>query len=824
MLPDAIIGALVGELLRAVLEMKDKALKFRDTLVQLEKTLNKLDEFVKNVEELKKKLDRPNKEIKGLIDEMKRGKKLVRNCNKVQWWNCFCKANYQEKLQALDDNIIRFFNLDLQGHIYVAGLETQVTVNQIQETVIGTHVIVSEIDRRLEQMELMRFDLRGACSPPRPPAFTFGMNTLFTELKHKLMLDQMSVSVFTVTGLGGSGKSTLAKMISWDDHIRGKFKDNIFFITVAKTPKLNTIVQRMYEHSGYKVPEFQSDEDTDAVNRLEWLLFKQITKSPILLVLDDVWFESVSLVDKFLHQIPNCMILVTSRSKIHRFGHPYTMRPLAEADAINLFCRSASLDHSNSDIPQDVVKQIVRGCHGSPLALTVCGRSLSGQELLVWQNRADELSMGRSILEYSQKNFDVSDVLSCLQKNFDVLNPKVIECFRDLGLFPEAQRIPATALVDMWAELHGENDVRAMEIILELVDRNLADMVVTRKVVSGIVDYNYHYVTLHGLLQELAILQRNKESTHKRNRLIINVCGNKLPEWWNVENEYHITARILSLSSDEAFTSKWCNLQPTEVEVLVLNLREKKCTLPMFMDKMNKLKVLIITNYDFCRADIENFELLDYLSELKRIRLEKVSIPFLSKTGVQLKNLQKFSFFMCNVNVAFKNETIKISDVLPNLKEINIDYCDTVELPGGLSDIISLKKLSITNCHKFSTLPEEIGNLVNLESLKLTSCSDLEKFPDSITGLHNLRFLGISGCVSLWELPENIGDLSKLEKLHCTNCSRLSELPNSVTDLKQLKDVICDERTAELWEPYKTFLTDMKIKVEQIDVNLIWLS
>lgn len=251
-----------------------------------------------------------------------------------------------------------------------------------------------------------------------------------------------------------------------------------------------------------------------------------------------------------------------------------------------------------------------------------------------------------------------------------------------------------------------------------------------------------------------------------------------------------------------------------------MNLREKKRSLPPFMKKMNKLKVLTITNYDVNRAELENLELLDYLSDLKRIRLEKVSIPFLSKTGVPLKNLQKFSFFMCNVNEAFKNSTIKVSDVLPNLKEMNIDYCDMEELPAGLSDTVSLKKLNITNCHKLSKLPKEIGKLVNLESLRLTSCTKLEELPDTITSLHKLKFLDISDCVSLSMLAENIGELRSLERLNCRGCNRLSELPYSVTELESLRVIVCDEERAALWEPIRSMFSDLKLEVVLTDFKL----
>ena len=118
--------------------------------------------------------------------------------------------------------------------------------------------------------------------------------------------------------------------------------------------------------------------------------------------------------------------------------------------------------------------QIVRGCSGSPLALRVSGRSLSQQHQVVWHNRARELSRGGSILHSSD------DVLECLKKCFDLLDPKGIECFKDLGSFPEDQRIPAAVLVDMWTELYGDDDASALENIYQLVNWNMADIVVTR--------------------------------------------------------------------------------------------------------------------------------------------------------------------------------------------------------------------------------------------------------------------------------------------------------------------------------------------------------
>jgi Leucine-rich repeat (LRR) protein len=279
---------------------------------------------------------------------------------------------------------------------------------------------------------------------------------------------------------------------------------------------------------------------------------------------------------------------------------------------------------------------------------------------------------------------------------------------------------------------------------------------------------------------------------------------------------------IYGFFTDETFSSDWCDMQPDEAEVLILNLRSDQYSLPDFTKKMSKLEVLIITNYGFNHSELTKFELLSFLSNLKRIRLEKVSVPCLCI----LKNLQKLSLHMCNTRNAFESCSIQISDAMPNLVELSIDYCkDLIKLPDGLCNITTLKKLSITNCHNISVIPQDIGKLGNLEVLRLCSCSGLKEMPNYVAGLNKLCCLDISNCVSLSKLPKDIGELQKLEKLSMKGCSNLSGLPNSVIKFGNLKHemhVICDEERVALWEQYPN-IPNLRIDMHNEDINLNWL-
>ncbi|XP_059456167.1 probable disease resistance protein At5g66900 [Corylus avellana] len=801
-LEGAALGKAVSALFEIVKDVTGNTLKFGDVLERLESTLGRLKGVVEDIERSHREMGRPD-EISALIKQMKKGEDRVKKYSKLQWWKYPMRSHYTSKLCKLEDDLIRFFQLDVTALTY--------------RSVSKTWNVVSDT--------LARKNLAcvGSCAVPEPPDFIVGLDVPLEELKMRLRKEEESMLVLTAPG--GCGKTTLVTMLCRDQEIKGKYEGNIFFFTFSKSPNVKVIVQEIFRKKKEQVPqEFSSDED--AISQLKQLL-NRMEQKPILLILDDVWSGSESLLDNFAFHIPNYKILVTSRNAFPRFPFRYNLEPLNGKAAMKLFRHSANLKDGNSFIPsEDIVEKIVKDCGGFPLALKVIGRSLCGQSEMVWRSRVMEWSNDHSILASSTS----SDLLVCLQKSLDFKDKEIIikKCFLDLGSFPEDQRIRVAALIDMWSELYelDEDGIQAMANLYEITYRNLASLRVTRNDASEVGIYcSEDYVLQHDLLRELAIHQSSQEPIEQRKRLIVDISENKLPKWWKESRQQPISAQLLSISTDDKFSSSWCNIQASEVEVLVLNFQTKNYTLPKFVEKMDKLKVLIVTNYGYFHAELDNFQLLGSLSYLKKIRLEKVSIASLFKSLVELKSLEKISIFMCNIGQAFRACTIQVSDALRNLKEITIDCCiDLTELPAGLCDIGCLKKLGITDCHKLSALPEEIVKLVNLEVLGLKSCTDLAQLPESITSLNKLSILDISDCLSIRKLPKHIGELHNLKKLHMEGCLRLrNHFPPSTWDLDQLELVTCDEERAKLWEPVKDFLTNLQVEVVGKDNNLNWL-
>ncbi|KAM5576406.1 putative disease resistance protein [Rosa sericea] len=797
-----------------------KNIQFKAKVDGIEAKLKALEPGFRDMVKSNEVLDRPSDELKDLEEVMESGIKLTVKCSKSRWWEPFWKYKYAIKLTEWEKR--------LDSQLVILNLHTARDVKEIAvvvknvETLLGNTAFGYLPGQQLieEKLEIGIQNPPGepkawmSTEEPEVPRFTVGLDKHLKELKMKLLKDGGSMLV--ITAPGGSGKTTLATMFYHDHEVTDKFTKNIFVTVSTKSNYI--VVQELCQKLGSQESTFPNEDGA-----FSWLkeFLKETSQIPLLLILDDVWSKSESLLEKFneLSIQSNFSILVTSRSSFPSFGSQYPLDALNHKDAMTLFRHSAIRGDKSYNVPENLQDKIVRRCKGCPLAIEVVGKSLCGKFTESWLKKLSDWSKGASIFDTE------TEVLLCLKSSLDALDEKdqtIKECFLDLGAFPEDQRIPAVALIDMWAELYGlDEDFLSIQYLQELSSRSLANLVVTRKEkMEADGYYSEHFVSQHDVLRDLAIFQAKLDPN--KTRLILDKCGDKIRKKLTEQKHQSFQTRILSISSDGVFSTDMHKIQLSDVEVLVLNFQSENYALPKFVAEMKNLKVLIVTNNGSLPAELSNFQLLDSLPNLKRIRLERISIPSITKNPIQLKSLKKISFFMCSISQAFSNSSFQISYAFPKLEELNIDYCsDLVELSGDLSDLIELNKLSITHCHKLSALPKEIGKLIKLVVLRVKSCTDLVTFPASIKNLENLQFLDISDCFSIKELPDDIGEISTLEKINMRHCSRLQDLPLSVSDLKQLNEVICDEETKELWE---IFGLEIDIRVLKEEFDLDWLS
>ncbi|KAI7724496.1 hypothetical protein M8C21_024515, partial [Ambrosia artemisiifolia] len=789
------LQTILMELLKAVASQTKRTAKFRTLLKRIDKTLRNIEPVLYANGRLSRVLDRPEKETKMFVFYLENGKELILKCSSIKCWNVYKKFVHANKLIRLDHELLRFFQVELQDNLSA----------RFRSLDLGGEVVSSITNQA--------GGFSNSCIVPGLPDVIVGLDSHFKEVKRMLLKDD--IRVLTISAPGGCGKTTLAKMLCHDNEIKGIFGDNIFYVTVSRTTSLKTVVQKLFTHHlNVNNCEFLTDEE--AKNELEKMM-RQMGSQNILLVLDDVWSESESIIQDLKFSIPGYTILVTSRFVFSRIGSTYELGLLNDEDARTLLCHSAfPCNEEQINVPDDLVSKMVKCCKGFPLALTVIGASLRNQDMLKWKTTLQKWSEGQSIFDLNNQ------ILLSLQASVDALEdlPIARECFLDLGAFPEDEKISASALMDVWVELYNldKEGMYTSEYLLELSSRNLLSLNLARKDASELEGYcNEHYVTQHDMLRELAIHLSSQEPIAQRKRLFIEIHGNVIPTWWTEETTQPIDTRFLSISTDEKFSSVWYDLKAPQVEALVLNIRSKKYTLPHFIKKFNELKVLNITSYGIYPTELHGLSLISIVTNLRRMRLEHISLSPSIQSVFELKNLEKLSLIMCEIGNALES-CIVDPTMLPNLIEFEIESCyDLKEVPAGLCNLLRLEKLSITNCHEVNALPEGLGSLLKLEMLRLNSCTRLSKLPESIGKLHCLVFLDISDCLSLDSLPDQIGDLRGLRVLKMSGCHGLEELPDSVANLTLLEDVICDEETSYLWSSYESDLCDLKINVVEED-------
>nr|XP_043634101.1 probable disease resistance protein At5g66900 [Erigeron canadensis] len=795
----AALGVAFDKLVSIVVQQAKLIAGFKSELQRLETTLKDIRPKLLTIMELKNVLNRPTEEK--ITRYLKDAADLVIKCSNVRSWNAYHKSVYAKKLISLDNDLVRFFQVNAQADAAITGLEISIEIGTMQ--------------KKLDQLLAAGTGgLSGWCSVPGLPELIVGLDEHLAELKFRLLKDETRVLV--ISAPGGCGKTTLAKMFCHDDEIKGTFGGNILYVTVSRVSSLMIIAQKLFKHYGENDHVFQTEEE--AKNQIENLMRRKMGSDKMLLVLDDVWSESESHIQDLKFQIPGYKILVTSRFLFPRFNSTYQLSLLSHKDAKALLCYNAFPNNRNpSHVPDNLVNEMVKFCKNFPLALNLVGSLTCGQPVSKWRTILKKRSHGQSFLQSDSK------LLLCLQTSLDALDelPIIRKCFLDLGSFPEDERITDTVLMDMWVELYNLEDevMDSSEYLLELSSRNLINLIPTRKHVGELEGYdNEHYVTQHDLLRELAIHQSGQGHAAERERLLLDIQRNVFPTWWSKQEEQCINAYVMSITTDEAFSSEWHHLKAPMVEVLILNIRSESYTLPKFIETMSQLKVLIVTGYGVYPTQLEELQILGSLSSLRVIRLEHVSVSLPIEVIFTLQNIKKLTFVTCKIGKSLNSGTTDYPYMLPNLTHLELDCCfDLTELPEGLCSSVQLQKLIINTCQELDALPKELGNLSKLKILRLRCCTKLQELPKSIEELQDLTVLDISECSSIKRIPKKIGELSGLRVLNISGCQGLEELPVSVTNWSQLEDIICDEETLCLWKKIRSDHSNVNTKLVEED-------
>lgn len=109
------------------------------------------------------------------------------------------------------------------------------------------------------------------------------------------------------------------------------------------------------------------------------------------------------------------------------------------------------------------------------------------------------------------------------------------------------------------------------------------------------------------------------------------------------------------------------------------------------------------------------------------------------------------------------------------LQRLGCLACSFAQLPAELGQLVQLQQISLVDCSRLTSLPEQLGRLTALTDLNCEGCSSLASLPTSIGQLQQLQVLNLGNCSSLASLPEQLGHLAALGYLNCEGAAAPEE-------------------------------------------------
>jgi predicted ATPase/class 3 adenylate cyclase len=243
---------------------------------------------------------------------------------------------------------------------------------------------------------------------PRPASSFVGRAR---ELQEVVSLLREEVRLLTLSGPGGSGKTRLA--IEAAAELVPEFKNGVFWAGLATLRDPALVVETVAQTIGAK------DSLAEHIGERELLLLLDNLEQVV-----DAAPELAALVEA----CPNLKLLVTSRELLRVRGEvEYSVPPLAEPEAVELFCARAQLP------PDATIAELCRRLDNLPLALELAAartRALSPTQILKRLSQRLDLLKGGRDAEARQQTLRATIAWS-----YDLLTEEEKRLFARLAVF-----------------------------------------------------------------------------------------------------------------------------------------------------------------------------------------------------------------------------------------------------------------------------------------------------------------------------------------------------------------------------------------------------
>ncbi|MFZ4727104.1 MAG: NB-ARC domain-containing protein, partial [Pseudanabaena sp.] len=281
-------------------------------------------------------------------------------------------------------------------------------------------------------------------------------------VKAKLLaVDERTLVVSAIAGLGGLGKSVLAAALVQDLEVQARFADGILWATLGQSPDLQTLL-------GDWIRELDKSREAFSANTLESAsryLHNLLAERQMLLVVDDVW--NAAHAEWFRVECEGCRVLVTTREAQIEGADTYSLALMSESEAIALVRQKLGTKWRSA---QEVeVKAFAKLLGYLPLALDLATNQvrdgLSWEELrseFEAERRSVASGIGRrsralNLLDSSEKWDDLDEnaqrkysLQACFNLSLKRLTHQQLQQFAWLGVLPEDVNLNSRMAEVLW--------------------------------------------------------------------------------------------------------------------------------------------------------------------------------------------------------------------------------------------------------------------------------------------------------------------------------------------------------------------------------------
>ncbi|XP_016719217.2 uncharacterized protein [Gossypium hirsutum] len=531
-----------------------------------------------------------------------------------------------------------------------------------------------------ELLEQGKFDevsypmpLQGIAVPPVKGYEDFESRTLVLNGIMEALNDD-SVSVIGVHGMGGIGKTMLVKEIA--RKVKGNLFDSVVIATVTQTIDIEKIQNRIAELLGLNFEE--PSTDVKAL-RLRERLKKE---KRVLVVLDDIWakvdIEEVGIPLGDEHK--GCKLLLTSRElNVLSNGMDaqkcFAIGFLNEKEAWDLFKKKAGGCVESCDL-KPIAMEVAKKCAGLPIAIATVAGALRNKRLFEWKNALRELERP------SSSNFTgIAAAYSAIEWSFNYLESEEVKLTFLLccvighnGLVEKLMRY--TVGLGLFGGVNTMEEAR----------NEVLTVVANLKASSLLLDsYDDEHFDIHDVVWDAALAIASKDYH-------MLVLRDHIPKEWSDKAKMN-SLRVISLPCPQIVAEL-----PREMEYSGLS----------FFHMAHDDSVAIPPDF-FGR--IKSLEVLDLPHELSFTFLPG-SIIHLPGSIINLINLRMLCLR------GWRVEDITIIGELKNLEILDLALSRIKELPKKIAQLTRLRLLDLSWCGALKIIPPNVlSSLSKLEEL-----------------------------------------------------------------------------------------------------------